>query len=230
MPTELPPYVLFAFPGADNELATKRDKLFRTVVGLIGDACSHHPALNRARLEEVARLAIWQMAFTPGSLGKHHCWLGGLLDHTGEVLGSAIDLLRLHPETTPGQLSWVRLVAAMAAIYHDLGKTATYEVLGYNFRGSPINSIRDIPITCGPTELHRTHGHLSLSYAMWEAESAPGQLSVEVGHAILAHHQLREWGSPVSPQSPAAWAVHLADMASVNISEQAYKQRDAKHA
>jgi len=41
----------------------------------------------------------------------------------------------------------------------------------------------------------------------------------EVLHAILAHHNLREWGSPISPATRTAWLLHLCDSISARMDD-----------
>jgi 3'-5' exoribonuclease len=41
----------------------------------------------------------------------------------------------------------------------------------------------------------------------------------EVLHAILSHHGMRQWGSPVAPKSRLAWLLHLADSMSARMAD-----------
>jgi 23S rRNA maturation-related 3'-5' exoribonuclease YhaM len=41
----------------------------------------------------------------------------------------------------------------------------------------------------------------------------------EVWHCILSHHGMKEWGSPVAPQTRMAWLLHLADGLSARLDD-----------
>lgn len=220
--------LLRALPDAEVKLMSKQNRIQVPVFKAIDAACFECPVLDAKQLKGIVTAALDMMGFIPASPNKHHCWLGGLLDHTYEVLVGAMALIALAPETNDnrsGTATWVRLVTALGAVLHDLGKTQTYMITEQRIRVDAPLLLRDVEVKCERQESHFTHGHLSISHAMWFSHDVFGQLRDAVGHVILAHHQLRNWGSPISPRSPAAWAVHLADMASVNITEQSYLHR-----
>jgi 3'-5' exoribonuclease len=60
-------------------------------------------------------------------------------------------------------------------------------------------------------------GHVAWSWSFFISLTATDERRSdveEIGHAILAHHGRREWGSPVEPDTRLAYIVHTADMLS----------------
>lgn len=147
---------------------------------------------------EDARFWAW-----PGSASKHHAHDGGLALHTAEV----VSLVKGTIEA--GAMNWA--IAFTAGLWHDYGKIWDYRRSAVEPSGWTHTSHRDMV------------RHLVRSYAefMRHATGVLDSMLIErVSHCILAHHGRMEWGSPVMPQTPEAWALHLADMASVKCVNQ----------
>lgn len=146
----------------------------------------------------------------PASLVKHQAFEGGLAAHTYEVMGVALDMLRSRRD---GSDPHRHDLLALAALWHDYGKIASYEAIeppprkGARYRRTPYGEML---------------GHIPLSHAMFcqVAETCcvePADRAA-VEHMILSHHGRLEWGSPVEPQTAEAWALHAADMLSARFS------------
>jgi 3'-5' exoribonuclease len=153
----------------------------------------------------------------PASTGKHHSGSGGLMLHTAQVAQIALN--------TAIMASLNQDVVLVAAIWHDQGKIFDYERVP-DQTGNP---------SAAPewryTEHHSMIRHVVRSFSnfvlsvepqtVWAhhlgapptAEQVANRAAIE--HCILAHHGRKEWGSPVEPQTPEAWALHLADLTSV---------------
>lgn len=150
----------------------------------------------------------------PASAKWHHNYDGGLAEHTLEVLEAASSccLLGNIPDTT-GQVD--PIVTAVAALWHDYAKILDYVKLDGPI-GDPSKSAFWVE-----TPHHDRERHLVKSYAWFLASATRHGLNPEltdaVAHCLLAHHGRRDWGSPVEPQTPEAWALHLADMISVRV-------------
>lgn len=140
----------------------------------------------------------------PASVNKHHCFNGGLLRHTSEVMQIAKNLMKLHEHINGVRLS--NDVIATAVVFHDFGKTWDYE---------------QVPGAIGWR--HTLHydriGHLSRSAMEFQramiANDASWESQDHILHCILSHHGRKEWGSPRTPRTPEARILHQADMASV---------------
>jgi 3'-5' exoribonuclease len=149
----------------------------------------------------------------PGAPGTgHHAVLGGLLQHTCEVVHIGRQIARVAKADE-------ELVTA-GALLHDIGKTECYSwesgtfettergrLIGHVVQG--VNMLRTAiscasPTPCTPDE------HLILE------------------HMILSHHGQLEYGSPVRPQTLEAEILHFADDASAKTASigDAYRSRE----
>lgn len=140
----------------------------------------------------------------PGSTGGHHAKLGGLLQHTIEVVNIAVTAARSVRRAN------LDLVIA-GALLHDVGKVETYEISAGGFGYTP----------CGLLLGHVVLGTLMLERrlaAVGEPVCSDGQL-LELQHMILSHHGKLEFGSPVQPMTPEAEIVHWADEASAKATD-----------
>lgn len=155
------------------------------------------------------KFATWSGSGKPD---QHHYGDGGLLDHTFEVIQLCLTNARTLDEIN-NQTDFFLFVEIqtlfLAALFHDVGKIWDYEKIDGIWRASVHR--RDIH-------------HISRSGIVW---SRAIDLTVrdfknieqDVLHAILSHHQLREWGSPIMPRSKVAWILHLCDSMSARVND-----------
>ena len=134
----------------------------------------------------------------PAAVQMHHAFVGGLLEHTRNVLELAQLVIPRYPE--------VSLDLVLAGIFlHDLGKTAelTYETcFQYTNQGQLIGHIVQAVIW------------VEEKAKAVEAESGqpfPAEIKTALEHLILAHHGQYEFGSPKLPAMPEAIAIHHLD-------------------
>ena len=133
----------------------------------------------------------------PGGMKLHHSYIGGLLEHTHNMLRVATALLPLYPD--------VQDDLVLAGIFlHDIGKT---EELSYDMAFSYTDSGQLI-------------GHISKSLVMInqkadELRRNGTQIDQTVldaiGHIIISHHGQYEFGSPKLPATPEAFMVYFID-------------------
>lgn len=133
-------------------------------------------------------------ATAPGGSTHHHAFVGGLADHTLEVAEFAMKFASGFEQ---------RELALIAAVFHDYGKTLEYTIVDGKVESTPF----------------RKHvGHVVWSWDFFNRVADFSNMKNEdieaVGHALLAHHGRRDWGSPAEPLTPLAWALHSADMLS----------------
>lgn len=134
----------------------------------------------------------------PAAKEHHHAYLGGLLEHTLNVLEVACLVLPRYPELNAD------LVLA-GIFFHDIGKAAelTWES-GFNY-----------------SDEGQLLGHIAIGL-LWIHEKArqveqetgrafPAELLHTLEHIVLSHHGLPEFGSPKIPAVPEAVAVHYLD-------------------
>ncbi len=141
----------------------------------------------------------------PGGMKLHHDYIGGLLEHTHNMLRVAVAILPLYPDVQPD------LVLA-AIVLHDIGKT---EELAYDMAFSYTDSGQLI-------------GHISKSLLMihQKADSLrSGGTQIDqvildaIGHIILSHHGSYEFGSPKLPATAEAFMVCYIDDLDAKINQ-----------
>jgi 3'-5' exoribonuclease len=133
----------------------------------------------------------------PGGMSMHHDYIGGLLEHTWNMLRAASAILPLYPE--------VQADLVLAGIFiHDMGKT---EELAYDTAFSYTDSGQLI-------------GHITKTFVMMQrkAEALAGRgtpidgaILDALGHIILSHHGEHEFGSPKLPATAEAFMVYYID-------------------
>jgi len=141
----------------------------------------------------------------PGGTQLHHNYLGGLLEHTHNMLQVAIAILPLYPE--------VQADLVLTSIFlHDIGKT---EELAYDMAFSY-------------TDTGQLIGHIVQSLLMVNqkasALTAKGKpidkpILDSLSHIILSHHGQYEFGSPKLPATPEAFMVNYIDDLDAKINQ-----------
>jgi 3'-5' exoribonuclease len=130
---------------------------------------------------------------SPGAKHLHHCFIGGLLEHTLSVT-RICDWLCGHYQNIRRDL----LIAG--AILHDVGKV-------FELTSSPVFDY---------TAEGRLVGHLMLGWAAVEekirqVEGFPQELQINLEHLMLSHHGSYEFRSPVVPKTVEAMLLHHVD-------------------
>lgn len=138
---------------------------------------------------EVAR----GLTLAPAGKTMHHAYLGGLLEHILSLARLGQSILSLYP--------WLDASVLMAGIVlHDLGKVVE---LSYE-RGF------------GYTDPGQLLGHIVLVLG-WIDEAAAqlpdldAERLLEVRHLVVSHHGKLEFGSPRTPMTGEALALHYLD-------------------
>jgi len=152
--------------------------------------------LMREFLADEALVSAFRKA--PAAAQLHHAFVGGLLEHTLNVLELALLVVPRYPRLS--------LDLVLAGVFlHDIGKTAE---LAYDTNFSY-------------TDEGQLIGHL-VQAAIWIDQKAsavaartgrpfPADLRAVLQHIVLAHHGSYEFGSPKLPAVPEAVAVHYLD-------------------
>lgn len=145
---------------------------------------------------------------SPSAKIYHHNYVGGLLEHTAEVLKICKVTAEIFPELDKDLLY-------TGAILHDIGKIKTY-----NYDLVMIDFSKDGKLL----------DHLFISTDMVKEKiketKMPEDLATEILHLILSHHgEVKNgWGSPVNPQTPEAVALHNADNLDAKVKGMIQKQ------
>lgn len=171
-----------------------RDTLMKEILETISNLQNPYQKILNAFFED----SSFKKEFyeCPSAQTVHHSYIGGLLEHTADVLTICKSVCKVYPELD-------RDLLLAGAILHDIGKLKSYK---YD------------QLTIELTEDLRLLGHLVLSENMIrdkikELGDIPEDLSRKLLHVVLSHHGEVKmgWGSPVDPQTPEAFALHHAD-------------------
>jgi 3'-5' exoribonuclease len=169
-------------------------------------------ATLRAVLDLVFRDDDFRVRFerAPGSTAGHHAKLGGLLQHTMEVVNIAVTAAKSVRKASHD------LVVA-GALLHDVGKVEAYEITSAGFGYTPCGLLLG-HVVLGALMLERRVAAAGASGTSAAPVCSDGQL-LELQHMILSHHGKLEFGSPVPPMTPEAEIVHWADEASAKATD-----------
>lgn len=159
-----------------------------------------------------SRFKTWSGA---GSDKHHHYGDGGLCKHTYEVWRHCISVVGTYIcyNVEPYKAGDINLRELfVSAVWHDYGKIWDYQKDENGVWGKHNNHARHIH-------------HISRSALEWnkfEQSKIYNKTEINVDnvtHNILAHHGMREYGSPVSPATREAWILHLADNLSARLDD-----------
>jgi 3'-5' exoribonuclease len=178
--------------------------MFKEVREIVGGIRNPHlAALCQAFLDDKALMQSFCNA--PGGMKMHHDCIGGLLEHTHNMLRVAKAILPLYPQVQ-GDL-------VLAGIFlHDIGKT---EELAYDMAFSYTDSGQLI-------------GHISKSLLMIHRKAEAlqaGGTTIDptvldaLSHIILSHHGTYEFGSPKLPATAEAFMVCYLDNLDAKIDQ-----------
>jgi 3'-5' exoribonuclease len=137
---------------------------------------------------------IERFSACPASMGRHHAYVGGLLEHTVSVANLCVSMAAACPEADADLL-------IAAALLHDVGKLEELSA-GTSFE---------------MTEVGRLIGHVVLGERLVSAavrglvRPLPEQTAMRLSHALLAHHGEREGGAPCTPCTLEALLLQHAD-------------------
>ncbi len=170
-----------------------RDELVAELRGLVRK-------IRDQRIRSVVRAVfgapgfIDRFAGSPASIGRHHAYVGGLLEHTVSVANLCTTLAISYPQVDADLL-------LAAALLHDVGKVeelSTDTSIGLSDAGHLIGHV-----VLGERMVAGAIGSL--------ARPLPEATALRLTHAVLAHHGEREWGAPRCPCTLEALLLHHAD-------------------
>ena len=168
-----------------------RDKICEDVVKVLKSI--KNPWIH-SLVEEFLRDEDLMTKFSEGVGAKswHNAYIGGLAEHTYEVIQIVEKMCDLYPEAD-------RDVALFGAFIHDIGKV--YELdpknLEYTVEGGLVG--------------HIAIGHKMLVEKISKVKDLPKELSLRLEHIVLSHHGEYEQQSPVLPKTLEATIVYQSD-------------------
>ncbi|MBU4361766.1 HD domain-containing protein [bacterium] len=136
----------------------------------------------------------------PAATKVHQPYIGGLLEHTVNVIAICETVCNIYKEIN-------RDFLITMAILHDIGKTREYaydKVIEHTDEGKLL-------------------GHIAISLEMIDQkvrsmDNFPKDLELMVKHTLLSHHGHFEFGSPKLPSILTAVALHYADEMDAKVS------------
>jgi 3'-5' exoribonuclease len=144
---------------------------------------------------------------TAAARNYHHARRGGLVEHTAQMMRLALEIAPLYP-----QLNVDLLLAGI--LFHDSGKLWENQLpeagftMSYDERGELMGHI-----SIGLELVNSIWRKLSAENAeAWKNLAPPSEdVRLHLLHLIGAHHGEAQFGSPVSPKTPEAMALHYID-------------------
>ncbi|UCF07859.1 MAG: HD domain-containing protein [Thermoplasmata archaeon] len=134
---------------------------------------------------------------SPAAMMHHHSYLGGLLEHTLNVVKLCDSMSKHYPKLD-------RELLICGAVLHDIGKIDAYQA----------------QTSIDMTDSGKFLGHISMSISMFEEKlkdtgAFPGILKMKLYHLILSHHGNIESGAESRPKGlkiPEAAVLYYADL------------------
>lgn len=167
---------------------------------LVNEFRTHLERLEEKKLKEsMTRFFDQNPCFfeSPASLGNHHAYVGGLLEHSVQTVNMALGIKESFDEDVNINLD---LVVA-GAVLHDVGKINCYQLNGSNI---------------GKTRVYNIQNHIVNGIKIVSKNIESTKLD-DLIHIIASHHSIKEWGSPVQPQTNEAWIIHNIENLSSKI-------------
>lgn len=169
------------------------DEMYKELLGYIGEIENHY---LKALLEEFfLKDEDFIKKFRTSSAAKsvHHCFIGGLLEHTVSVTNTCKFFALKYPFLKKD-------LVMTAAMLHDIAKVR-------EFSPFPTNDYTDEGNLLG----HIVMGAEMVGEKIRYIDGFPESLESELKHCILAHHGKLEFGSPKKPMLVEAVALNFAD-------------------
>ncbi len=157
---------------------------------------------------------------------NHHARRGGLVEHVAQMLRTTLAIATAYP-----QLNRDLLIAGV--IFHDSGKLwenalpADGFQMGFDERGELLGHI-----TIGIELINALWRKLLATEVAgsWSAMQPPSEdVRLHLLHLIASHHGELQFGSPVQPKTPEAWALHYVDNLDAKIEMITMGYRNSKH-
>jgi 3'-5' exoribonuclease len=144
---------------------------------------------------------------TAAARRNHHARRGGLVEHTAQMMRSAVAIASLYP-----QLNLDLLIAGI--LFHDSGKlwenhySESGFVMDYDERGELVGHI-----SIGLELVNSLWRKVATENGERWKNMTPASEDVRLHllHLIGAHHGEQQFGSPVDPKTPEAMALHYID-------------------
>jgi 3'-5' exoribonuclease len=172
-------------------VAENRDEVYEKITALLkGIKNKWLKALVEAFISDKDFIAMFKDGL--GAKSWHNAYVGGLMEHTYEVMCLVDHMCDLYPEAH-------RELTIFGAFLHDIGKVHELDVkrMEYTTEGGLVG--------------HIAIGYKILMQKIAEIPDFPGDLCIRLEHIILSHHGEYEQQSPVLPKTLEATIIYHAD-------------------
>lgn len=183
---------------ADYIPRTEKDvaQMYKEMLGILA-AIENEPLRNLMSAFVKDTELMKQFCTAPAAMQMHHNYLGGLLEHTLNMLKAAKALFPLYPK--------IQKDLVIAAVFlHDIAKTQelSYKVsIGYTDQGQLLGHIIQ-----GCQLIAQKADKLAQ-----EGKPVPQEILDNLLHIVISHHGLPEFGAVKVPATPEAFMVHYID-------------------
>jgi len=179
----------------------KPEDMMRTVDDIDGIMAKIHGYLSGIRNKWIRLLAdefykdtglMAKFKKAPGAQNWHNAYIGGLAEHSYEVMYIADKVCDLYPDAD-------RDLCLIGAFMHDIGKTEEIDPAQFEqtLQGGLIG--------------HLPLGFEILSHKLSGIRDFPDDLAAVLKHIVLSHHGEYEQQSPILPKTLEATIVYQAD-------------------
>ena len=173
------------------------DEMWSRLVEILGEITHPHlKALVDEFLADQELMARFRRA--PAAVTMHHAFIGGLLEHTLQLLELGTRVLPLYPKLSSD-------LVLTGLFLHDIGKAGelAYDTsIAYTDQGQLLGHIVQAVMWID---------HKADAINARSGERFPDDLRFIVQHIVLSHHGSLEFGSPKLPAIPEAVFVHHLD-------------------
>lgn len=182
-------------PAVDVPLPLLRSTLFSTISWIKDD-----------KLKEIVTHVYEgyeaDLMASTSAKGVHHVGVGGNIQHTIEVVQTAIAIVDANPQWTIN-----RDLVIAGALLHDIGKAFIYDMSTPVMDYTPIGHLLE----------HITYAIILLERLLVELDDTYESRIRLLQHIVASHHGKKEFGSPVTPIFMEAYIVNYADQISATL-------------
>jgi 3'-5' exoribonuclease len=151
---------------------------------------------------------------------NHHARRGGLVEHVAQMMRTAVAVAEAY-----GDLNRDLLVAGV--LFHDCGKLWEngYPADGFTMPYTEYGEMLG-HITLGIELVNKMWRKCEMDRPEWVTYTpAAEEVRLHLLHLLASHHGELQFGSPVVPKTPEAWALHYVDNldAKMEMMRQAYR-------
>lgn len=171
------------------------------ILGELQDMADAYEVRNIAN--HVLKLQSFKFWSGSSKSSNHHYGLNGLIRHTHEVINLCLNNNVYFDMNLNKGVDERKLF--LAALFHDVGKIWDYAPVDKSYIEWKAVEHKD-----------KVH-HITRSALEWYNAKDGFDPEDEVLHSILAHHGMKEYGSPVLPSTKLAWLLHLCDSLSAQM-------------